>query len=341
MLAVTPTWSAASSEAASTHVRLVCNGTMGFTCPTGRAAPHYRSIQAAVDAAHPGDWILVWPGDYRESGNNHPDHPAGVWIMTSGIFLRGMDRNLVVIDGTKSGPECSPAPADQNLGPINPGTGAPSGRDGVLVWKTDGTWLENLTACNFLTSAEGAHGNQIWWNGGDGSGQIGMHSYWGDYLTATSTYATTDAAHPEGGDNPRGEYGIFSSNVGNGTSPFSGIMDHSYANNMGHAAFYIGACPNCAQILENSRGENSALDFGHECRRQPGHQEHGIRQQQDRADGKLAKQRRSPQSGLCPSGSSPPDPEHAPSGFPNCTGGTWIDAQQISWYQAYGNAHDR
>src|SRR5437879_11641299 len=27
---------------------------------------HYRSIQSAIDAARPGDWILVGPGDYHE-----------------------------------------------------------------------------------------------------------------------------------------------------------------------------------------------------------------------------------------------------------------------------------
>ena len=26
----------------------------------------FKSIQAAVDAAKPGDWILVGPGDYKE-----------------------------------------------------------------------------------------------------------------------------------------------------------------------------------------------------------------------------------------------------------------------------------
>ncbi|HVH65015.1 MAG TPA: hypothetical protein VM674_03195, partial [Candidatus Acidoferrum sp.] len=255
LLAASLSWSSASSAIATGRVLLVCNGTNGFACPTGSAAPGFASIQAAVDAAQPGDWILVWPGDYREQGRGDANHPAGVLITTPGIFLRGMDRNLVVIDGTQSGPECSSAAADQNDGP------AASGRDGVVVWKTDGTWLENFTVCNFLTSADGAHGNQIWWNGGDGTGQIGIHTYWGDFLTATSTFATTDTNHPEGGANPRGEYGIFSSNVSNGSSQYAGFMNHSYANNMGDAAFYIGACPNCSQILENSRAENSALGF--------------------------------------------------------------------------------
>jgi len=402
LLAGASAWSSAGGAVASSRVLLVCNGTEGFTCPSGPAAPNYSTIQAAVDAAQPGDWILVWPGDYREQGRGDPAHPAGVLITTPGVFLRGMDRNLVVVDGTKSGPECSSAAADQNVDG--------SGRDGVVVWKTDGTWLENFTVCNFLTSPAGSHGNQIWWNGGDGSGQIGMHSYWGDDLTATSTYATIDASHPEGGANPRGEYGIFSSNVGDGSSQYSGFMNHSYANNMGDAAFYIGACPNCSQVLENSRGENSALGFsgtnagGNLIIRNTEFDQNktGLTANSQNNDDQP-----SPQDGSCPTGSSPPvdgatgctifennrihdnnnpnvpgvgeglsggapigtgvvlagtrfitlshnrihnndawgalvtdlpDPEHAPAGFPDCTGGTWVDALQVCWYQAYGNA---
>ena len=33
--------------------------------------------------------------------------------------------------------------------------------------------IENLTVCNFLTG-RGDAGNEIWWNGGDGSGEIGL-----------------------------------------------------------------------------------------------------------------------------------------------------------------------
>src|SRR5207253_1697613 len=46
---------------------------------------HYRSIQAAVDAAKPGDWILVAPGDYHEQADRSASRgpqpaktPAGI-----------------------------------------------------------------------------------------------------------------------------------------------------------------------------------------------------------------------------------------------------------------------
>src|SRR5436189_6016324 len=63
-------------------------------------AGDYQTIQGAVDAASPGDWILVGPGDYKEQGDPGQPEPAGVLITTPDIHLRGMDRTAVVVDGT-------------------------------------------------------------------------------------------------------------------------------------------------------------------------------------------------------------------------------------------------
>lgn len=202
----------------------------------------YSSVQAAVRAAHAGDWVLVGPGDYKENGYQGQVEPAGVLITTPGLHLRGMDRNRVVVDGTQSGsPACSPRKADQRF--------TSTGRDGIMDLKVNGVTIENLTVCNYLTSSAGKEGNQIWFNGGDGSGRIGMGNYGGDYLTATSTYSA-------GVSNPRGEYGIFSSNDSG-----SGLIDHSYASNMGDSAYYIGACPDCNQTLRHAHGQFSALGY--------------------------------------------------------------------------------
>src|SRR5213082_4282473 len=74
----------------------------------------FRSVQAAVNAARPGDWILVGPGDYKEQGNAGAVEPAGVLITKPNIHLRGMNRNTVVVDGTKAGAaQCSSRPTDQ------------------------------------------------------------------------------------------------------------------------------------------------------------------------------------------------------------------------------------
>src|SRR3954453_10702993 len=70
----------------------------------------FKSIQAAVDAAKPGDWVLVAPGDWHERADHRAkrgpqpdDAPAGVIIAKPRIHLRGMDRNKVIVDGTLPG----------------------------------------------------------------------------------------------------------------------------------------------------------------------------------------------------------------------------------------------
>jgi hypothetical protein len=74
----------------------------------------YPTIQAAVDAADPGDLVLIDRGTYREE----------VQVSTPGLTLRGVDRNEVVIDG-----EFQRA-------------------NGVSVLFADGVAVENMTAIN-------------------------------------------------------------------------------------------------------------------------------------------------------------------------------------------------
>src|SRR5712692_8003770 len=129
-------------------------------------AGQFQTIQAAVNAAQPGDWILIGPGDYHEQGASND----GVLVTTPNLHLRGMDRNLVIVDGTLPGASaCSSDPALQDFGPGG------SGRNGIEVFKTDDVSVENLTVCNFMTDkSSGDNGNQVWFNGGDGSGTIGL-----------------------------------------------------------------------------------------------------------------------------------------------------------------------
>src|ERR1700749_3475524 len=82
-----------------------------------------NSAQPAVGAAKPGDWILVGPGDYKtkpgsiSTPKGASEEPAGVVITKAGVHLRGMNRNKVIIDGTKPGSAlCSRSASAQNYG---------------------------------------------------------------------------------------------------------------------------------------------------------------------------------------------------------------------------------
>ncbi len=210
----------------------------------------YSSIQAAVDAAKPGDWILVGPGDYKTRSSRRPagrpDLPAGVLMTARDVYLRGMNRNTVVVDGTKPGsPKCSSKKSAQNFGPSS--SKGPLGLNGIMVWKAANAWVENLTVCNFL-GGSGDVGNGIWWNGGDRSGTVGGHGYYGSYLTATNTFFN--------GERTAATYGIFSSNWS------GGAWYHTYASNFNDSGYYIGACQQiCDQTISDAWAQYNALGY--------------------------------------------------------------------------------
>ena len=215
---------------------------------------------------------------------------------TSDLHIRGMNRNTVIVDGTRAGGStpCSSAPQDQNLGPVV--DGKHQGRNGIVVWKANGVSIENLTACNFLGGA-GDSGNQIWWNGGDGSGTIGLSGYTGAYLTGTSTYfGTEDTA---------AQYGIFSSN-----SQGPASWNQLYGSNMNDSGMYVGACHQaCDVTIDHAWMENNALGYS-------GTNSGGAivienSQFDDNEDGvdtntQIAGDPPPPQNGACPSGATSP-----------------------------------
>jgi hypothetical protein len=223
-------------------VLLVCNGST-VPCPAlpSSAGSYYRTVQAAVDAAQPGDWILIYPGVYHEKSRQWPT--AGVWIQKPNLHIRGLDRNRVIIDGSNgtAAHPCPSAAAQQDFTP----------RDGIVVSKVSGVTIQNLTACDYL-ARDGDHGNEIWWNGGDGTGTIGLGAYSGSYLTATSQWAPAQVAMGQSA-----QYGIF---VSNSSGP--GLITNSYASNMSDAAYYVGACRQvCNMTLANDTGVNSDLGY--------------------------------------------------------------------------------
>jgi hypothetical protein len=101
---------------------------------TTRFVPQdYPTIQAAVDAAGPGDLVLIDRGVYLEE----------VEVTTPGLTIRGVDRNEVIIDGEFQRP------------------------NGVEVFFADGVAVENLTVRNatgngfFWTGVRGYRGSYL------------------------------------------------------------------------------------------------------------------------------------------------------------------------------------
>ncbi|HEV3232127.1 MAG TPA: hypothetical protein VG245_07720 [Candidatus Dormibacteraeota bacterium] len=289
--------------------------------PAGTEDARYTSIQAAVDAANPGDWILVAPGIYHEKGGNSADsRAAGVLITKPDIHLRGMDRGTVILDGTNlagsaDGSGSLPATA-ANLAAACPGTasaqdpgpkdgsGTHVGRNGIEVYKASGDSVDNLTVCNYLQD-NGAHtGNEVWWNAGDGSGTATPMTVRGAYLTATSTFY-------QDGSSPQAYYGIFTSNIAPDPTYGQSLIDYTYANNQADSAYYIGACPDCNIVLRHAHAQNSALGYsgtngsGRVIIEQGewDHLHSGIVPNTLNNDDAP-----SPQTGLCPTGVTSPDP---------------------------------
>lgn len=117
------------------------------TVPTTESAPtsaagstealevpaEYATIQDAVDAAAPGDLILIAPGVYNEA----------VTVVTDDLTIRGLDRNTVVLDG--------------ELALDN----------GVRILGADGVAVENMTATNYTrngfywTGSDGYRGSYL------------------------------------------------------------------------------------------------------------------------------------------------------------------------------------
>ncbi|HWA65821.1 MAG TPA: hypothetical protein VG899_05565 [Mycobacteriales bacterium] len=268
----------------------------------------FATIQAAVDAARPGDWILVAPGDYKTTTSrapaDSPDIPSGVLVTTPDITIRGMNRNTVVVDGTKPGyPQCSSDPAAQNYGPKH------EGLNGIVAYQADNVNVENLTACNFLSGPGGDTGNEIWWDGLNSKNRIHGWGFLATYLSATSTFynGVSDAA----------AYGLFSS------AWQGGVFAHDYASNFDDAGYYIGACQQlCTQIIRDSRSEFNALGYSGSNsggtmlieHNRFDHNEDGFDTNSQNGDNPP------PQNGACPKGIKPPI-----KGAPTC----WVLYQNV------------
>jgi hypothetical protein len=80
-----------------TGVEVVTDGAgHSFRLVDGSGTSGYAHIQDAIDAAAENDFILIAPGTYTESGDDHAGHVVGLYINKAGLTLRGYSS----VDGT-------------------------------------------------------------------------------------------------------------------------------------------------------------------------------------------------------------------------------------------------
>jgi plastocyanin len=125
----------------------------------------FRTIQNAVDAADPGDLVLVSPGIYRE----------GVKVTTPYITIRGRDRNSVILDG--------------GFAIAN----------GIHVIEADGVAVENMTARHYRLNGfqwTGVLGYRGAYLTAHNNGDYGLYAFDSRFGRFMNSYAS---GHPDAG----------------------------------------------------------------------------------------------------------------------------------------------
>jgi len=177
-----------------------------------RGARH-RVLRGGLAARLAGGRDPRLPRNPRRRPSHRAARPAGGQLPRRGRRLLHPRR-----PSTPPIPATGSSSAPEHTG--RPGRPRPGGSSPALE-------STNLTVCNFLSGSHG-NGNEVWFNGGDGSGTIGMGSFRGAYLTTSSTFF--DPASPY-----MAQYGIFASN-----SRGPGVIEHSYASNMADSSIHVG-----------------------------------------------------------------------------------------------------
>jgi hypothetical protein len=205
----------ASVASAQVEVMIVGHNTPPTSYP--RYVHYFTTIQSAVDAAtRPRDFVLVEPGTYEEE--------VKVRSANKGIFIRGMNRNSVILNGEHIHPE--------------------GGANGIEVQHTNDVWIENLTVANFeRETLDGGGGNEIFWNGRNNNEEkVAARGWFGNYLTAYVTGLN-------------GGYGIFAQDEKKGE------WDNIYASGFNDSGMYLGGCPECEAVIDHATMEYNALGY--------------------------------------------------------------------------------
>jgi hypothetical protein len=176
----------------------------------------YTSVRAALALARAGDLILVRLGDCTAvlcggaaAGSCGATAPAGAFVITAGIHLRGMNRNSETIDGTRPGSRRArgPRPARCGSGPV---------RTVPSCTTRPAPGAEHLTVCNLLTTKAVAGGNQTCRNADAATARLAGTDCGGGLMVETSMsdrtrsgltadwHTNDDAPTPQSGACPAG-----------------------------------------------------------------------------------------------------------------------------------------
>lgn len=206
LLAVVPALALAAGCGPAAH-SLATNGVI-------RVPGDAATISEAVAATKEGDTVLVSPGVYRET----------VLIRTSGITLRGTDRNDVVIDG-----EVRRA-------------------NGVVVTAA-GVTVENLTVRDHTLN---------------GVLFTGMSDSQGGLARGSSGYTRLDPAKFPPLQGFHVSHVTASNNALYGVYAFDsqhGVIEHSYASGSADSGFYVGQCKPCDIQVRGNVAERNAVGY--------------------------------------------------------------------------------
>lgn len=132
---------------------------------TIRVPEDARTVQGGVDAAEPGDLVLVSPGIYRES----------VLVTTPFVTIRGTDRNEVILEG--------------DLTRTN----------GIQVLEADGVAVENMTARHYQVNGfywSGVFGYRGSYLTAYNNGDYGIYAFNSRFGRFEHSYA---GGHPDSG----------------------------------------------------------------------------------------------------------------------------------------------
>jgi plastocyanin len=132
---------------------------------TIRVPDDQPTIQGAVNAAEPGDLILIGPGVYHEA----------VRVLTPYLTIRGTDRNEVILDGELMMP------------------------NGIHVIEADGVVVENLTARHYMVNGvywSGVQGYRGSYLTAYANGDYGIYAFNSTWGRIEHSYAS---GHPDSG----------------------------------------------------------------------------------------------------------------------------------------------